>query len=72
MDTTASSHQCGGPGSEQAHCQPHPWSIHDAPPDYIDQMARVVTGIEMVVERLVGKWNMIAKRWGTAGRLSRA
>lgn len=37
---------------------PHPWSIHDAPPVYIDQMIRAVVGIEMVVDRLVGKWKI--------------
>ncbi|CAG0960060.1 Protease synthase and sporulation protein PAI 2 [Rhodocyclaceae bacterium] len=35
---------------------PHPWSVADAPADYIDKMIAAVVGIEMTVTRLVGKW----------------
>lgn len=37
---------------------PHPWSIHDAPAAYVDQIIQAVVGVEMVVERLVGKWKI--------------
>ena len=37
---------------------PHPWSIDDAPADYIGKMLGAVVGIEIVIERLVGKWKV--------------
>jgi len=33
-----------------------PWSIADAPPDYIERLAAGIVGIEMVITRLSGKW----------------
>jgi len=33
-----------------------PWSVEDAPPDYLDAMVAAIVGIEMTVERLEGKW----------------
>lgn len=36
--------------------QPDPWSVGDAPPDYIEALLRAIVGIEIVVERIVGKW----------------
>lgn len=33
-----------------------PWSIDDAPADYVDAMACAIVGIEMSIERLEGKW----------------
>lgn len=35
---------------------PHPWSVADAPADYIDKMIAAVVGIELTIERMVGKW----------------
>jgi transcriptional regulator len=35
-----------------------PWKIGDAPPDYIDQMLTQIVGLEIEVERLVGKWKL--------------
>ncbi len=35
-----------------------PWSIGDAPPDYIDKMISAVVGIEIPITRLVGKWKV--------------
>jgi transcriptional regulator len=37
---------------------PHPWSIDDAPADYIDKMLGAVIGIEITIDRLVGKWKV--------------
>ncbi|WP_034296997.1 FMN-binding negative transcriptional regulator [Herbaspirillum sp. RV1423] len=37
---------------------PQPWSIEDAPADYIDKMLGAVVGIEIVITRLVGKWKV--------------
>ncbi|MFC0336870.1 negative transcriptional regulator, PaiB family [Kushneria avicenniae] len=35
--------------------QTTPWSIEDAPRDYIDGLCRAIAGIELRIERLVGK-----------------
>ncbi|WP_299258052.1 FMN-binding negative transcriptional regulator [uncultured Kushneria sp.] len=35
--------------------QTTPWSINDAPADYIDGMCRAIVGIEFHIERLTGK-----------------
>ena len=32
-----------------------PWKVTDAPPDFIDKLTRAVVGIEIPIERLVGK-----------------
>ena len=37
---------------------PEPWSLADAPPDYIDKMIAAVVGIEIVIRRLDGKWKV--------------
>ena len=51
-----------------------PWSVADAPADYIDKMLGAIVGIEMPIERLVGKWKVSqnrpeADRQGTAAGL---
>jgi transcriptional regulator len=35
--------------------QPVPWRVDDAPADYIDKMLRAIVGIEIPIDRLVGK-----------------
>lgn len=37
---------------------PQPWSIEDAPADYIDKMLSAVVGIEITITKLVGKWKV--------------
>lgn len=37
---------------------PQPWSIDDAPADYIGKMLGAVVGIEIVIDRLIGKWKV--------------
>ena len=37
---------------------PHPWRVDDAPADYIAKMLGAVVGIEIVIDRLVGKWKV--------------
>lgn len=55
-----------------------PWAVGDAPADYIDQMLKAIVGIELPIERLVGKWKVsqnrsLPDRLGTAaGLLQRA
>ena len=38
--------------------RPTPWTVADAPADYVQQMLRAIVGIEIAVERLVGKWKL--------------
>ena len=42
--------------------QAEPWSVADAPEDYVAQMLRAIVGIEIAVERLVGKWKVSQNR----------
>jgi transcriptional regulator len=38
------------------------WTIEDAPRDYIDKLVRATVGIEIVIERLEGKWKASQNR----------
>ena len=54
---------------------PAPWAVADAPAVYIDTMLRAIVGIEIPVERLIGKWKVSqnrsdADRLGVAGGLA--
>ncbi len=40
----------------------NPWSIDDAPPEYIDKLLNAITGIEIPIERLEGKWKVSQNR----------
>jgi len=35
-----------------------PWSISDAPPEFIDRMIESIIGFEIVISRLTGKWKV--------------
>jgi transcriptional regulator len=35
---------------------PEPWSIEDAPPEYIEGLLHAIVGFEMKITRLEGKW----------------
>jgi transcriptional regulator len=39
-----------------------PWHVSDAPTDYIEQMLKAIVGIEIVIERLEGKWKVSQNR----------
>lgn len=39
-----------------------PWSIHDAPREYIDKLLRALVGIEIPIARIQGKWKMSQNR----------
>jgi transcriptional regulator len=39
-----------------------PWSVDDAPPDYLSQMIGAIVGIEIRVTRLTGKWKLSQNR----------
>ncbi len=42
--------------------QATPWSVNDAPLDYVQQMLRAIVGIEIAVDSLVGKWKISQNR----------
>jgi transcriptional regulator len=42
--------------------QAQPWQVADAPADYIDKLLGAIVGIEIPVERLVGKWKVSQNR----------
>ncbi len=44
-----------------------PWAVADAPEDYVQQMLRAIVGIEIRIDRLVGKWKVSQNR-GEADR----
>ena len=69
--------------TEHERSQTTPWSIDDAPADYIDKMLGAIVGIEVDIRRLTGKWKVsqnqpLANRAGVlaglhaAGRLDAA
>ncbi len=37
---------------------PRPWAVDDAPADYIGKMLGAIVGIEICIDRLVGKWKV--------------
>ncbi|PWF46104.1 FMN-binding negative transcriptional regulator [Massilia glaciei] len=39
-----------------------PWSVHDAPRDYVDQLLKAIVGIEIPLERMQGKWKVSQNR----------
>ena len=39
-----------------------PWSVSDAPPDFIDSMLKAIVGIEIPISTLVGKWKTSQNR----------
>ena len=39
-----------------------PWAVSDAPADYIDQVLKAIVGIEIPIERWVGKWKVSQNR----------
>jgi transcriptional regulator len=50
-------------GHEASRAQP--WSVADAPPDYIDKMLKAIVGIEIRIDRLEGKWKTSQNRNAT-------
>jgi len=39
-----------------------PWSVADAPPEYIAGMAKAIVGIEVAMDRIEGKWKVSQNR----------
>lgn len=48
--------------AEHESSRDRPWGVDDAPPDYIQQMLGAIVGIEIGVERLIGKWKLSQNR----------
>ncbi len=44
--------------SRQEASSAEPWSIGDAPVDYVERMIAAIVGIEIAVSRLIGKWKV--------------
>lgn len=42
--------------------QPQPWQVQDAPADYLASMLQAIVGIEIPVQRWVGKWKVSQNR----------
>ncbi|MBV2148213.1 FMN-binding negative transcriptional regulator [Sphingobium sp. AS12] len=41
---------------QQEQYQPEPWSVADAPASYIEGQLKGITGIEIAIDRIEGKW----------------
>jgi transcriptional regulator len=39
-----------------------PWAVNDAPADFVQQLLRAIVGIEIPVQRLLGKWKISQNR----------
>jgi len=39
-----------------------PWSVHDAPRDFINEIMQAIVGIEIPVQRMQGKWKLSQNR----------
>lgn len=40
----------------------NPWSIEDAPAEYVEALAKAIVGVEISIERLEGKWKLSQNR----------
>lgn len=49
LDMLTATHEAG---------RSQPWAVDDAPADYIGKMLAAVVGIEIAIDRLVGKWKV--------------
>ncbi len=47
---------------QQEAALPQPWRVNDAPADYLDRMLGAIVGVEIPVNRLVGKWKVSQNR----------
>jgi len=46
----------------------HPWRVTDAPSDYTDKLLNAIVGIEITIEKLIGKWKVSQNRSRTDRR----
>jgi transcriptional regulator len=40
----------------------HPWAVEDAPADFTSHLLEAIVGVEIPLDRLVGKWKMSQNR----------
>jgi transcriptional regulator len=40
----------------------HPWSVDDAPPEYVETLLNAIVGIEIRIEAMTGKWKVSQNR----------
>ena len=43
---------------QQESSRDQPWSLSDAPPEFIEQIKKAIVGFEVQIESLVGKWKV--------------
>jgi transcriptional regulator len=41
---------------------PEPWSVADAPLEYVERLAKAIVGVEISVDRLEGTWKVSQNR----------
>ena len=44
--------------SEREAGRPHPWSVADAPPDFVEAQKRAIVGLEIEITAIEGKWKV--------------
>jgi transcriptional regulator len=44
------------------HARPEPWSLDDAPADFVDTLLGAIVGIEIPISRMIGKWKLSQNR----------
>jgi transcriptional regulator len=54
--------QIGDLTRTQEQSRPAPWSVDDAPADFIAAQIQAIVGIEIPIERIEGKWKMSQNR----------
>ena len=42
--------------------EPAPWAVADAPSEYVERQLGAIVGVEIAIERLVGKWKVSQNR----------
>lgn len=47
--------------AHEAH-ETHPWAVSDAPDDFVERQVGGVVGVEIPIERIVGKWKVSQNR----------
>lgn len=43
---------------QQESARSKPWSVNDAPADFLDQIKKAIVGVEIKIDHIVGKWKV--------------
>ena len=62
MTTRGSSIWCAGSPTTTSGTDPEPWSVDDAPTDFIAKQLRAIVGIELVIDRIEAKRKLSQNR----------